>query len=425
MDVDVRWIGYWLLGISSVVMLHGCGGGDNNALIPNPNTSAKAKPVIASRVDLPSASEVKTTEREPTRRIPLTELLDEVPLPALIENNLPDKTVGDEFSINQLQSELYSIQWSNLDGDHSAPDCPKGSVLKCPSFTRYQLSRDGRILARTWAYLPLSNNWVEIKSFIHAFDQLFDQGQVIGDGRAWQEQAPFVSSWTWNISKDHMRYTLGAADIKVIGTQRAISEIQDANFRKFIPQPKLKAVQWRMELLQGEYLSLRPFGFNPSILEKPKQDPDFNFLGMAKFRRALTKDDAFCFEMNGVSQLLQFEPLRIGAKVFDKAEKCKTPMEPLPLNPKTNMTQLQEGVKTIFDRQVIYLTQMSRPSSGATTSSSQYYWALSNDSKNNPVYGKAYQKGFIQAIPVMFYDATIVQDWLAANSNYKQRDLPR
>ncbi len=430
MDVNLRGSRNWLLAITTLMLLHGCGGNDNNALVPNSATSAKpsASPrsnTVAALNDNPDAKTGKSEAAEPTQRIPLTELLTEVALPALPSNDRPDLSVGDAASISQLQSELYSIQWSNLDGDQSAPDCPKGSVLKCPSFSRYQLSRDGRILARTWAYLALSKKWVEIKSFSHAFDQVFDPAQVAGDGTAWQEDVPWVSQWAWRMNKDEMLYHLGKTQIKLYGIQTSIAQTQPVDLLEFKPKPDQKVVQFRMAVIQGEYLSLRPYAFQPLSLEKPPQPMGFSFLGMAKFRRALSKGDGFCMEMNGVAQLLQFEPLALGAKAYDKADVCKTPLEAVPLNPKSNMTTLEEGVKTIFDRQVIYLSQMTRPRTGELSSKSQYYWAFSTDSKNNPIYGKSYQQGFIQSVPQLFYDASFVQDWLAANSNYQQRELPR
>lgn len=392
------------------ILLTGCGGSSDN------------------KTEVVSVLPTKpTTPTQPTTPAPTTKLLPESPLPALPNNDRPLSLGRDANAMQALQNGLYTTSVNTIitigsngntyDCDGSKKDT-SGQLVYCNVVTRFKYDANSkRMVSNNWIFEPNKNTWsiIELtddkRNFYRPFYQ--DSEGVGSDGNQWFNDTLDLKNQSANLDNGALVYHLGQAQflLTMIPTTLGGNTKNKVTFSNgamtYNPQ---------INLIQGQYINLEKRGIW-------KESDDGNaYASLADYRNAHTnKNSAVCFYPIDWSSGIVFNSSQTGAQLYKLSAGCK-----LPIDESQGSSSLAEGVKTINNRQVIYLSQKPDATSiNADTSSVQFLWAIALNDKGIPSQGKAYQAGYAKRGDTDYFNRIAIADVLKAqNSKIDINNLP-
>lgn len=396
--------------ISSIVtsssFLVACGGGGGS---DDHSTSSPSQPTTPTQPTTPSQPTVPTQPTTPTQ--PSTEMLAETStLPALPVNSLPLSLAGDSDSINALKEGIYTtdlVTVMTMGG--GTVDCPSGGSVACPSITKYQSNAENKIDVTTWAYMPNSKQWIELRADSGEFNSVLESGNIYSDGEKWSTTSVDFSKVSSVLADNALKFPFGSSEISLSGLSKSMSPSTSSIMGGVGYSADAKSITYQIGVTKGQYISLDEAGF------WKKTDDGATYSSLAKFRAAhIQKENPVCFVADNWDKGLVFNPNQTGATVYKIGSSCENKIDSTSL-----AINLTEGVKTISGKQIIYLSQSPATTSiTKNTSESQFLWAFGLSDKGIPAQGKAYQTGYISKVDGNFYNKVSVLEWLIAKHGY-------
>ncbi|TCM69165.1 hypothetical protein EC844_103110 [Acinetobacter calcoaceticus] len=401
------------MGISllSASLLLACkGGGDGDKL-----TAPKQAPVV------------KTDPNSKLTDIAIgSPVVGGAALPPLPIDTHPTKIESDDDAINALINGVYTTGLTTVEPFYAGrSECAADSSQLCPFVTRYQMDKDKRIITKTWAYLFNSQKWVEIQSRVNSFDQIFFAATIAGDGQRWTNSALPLSQ---NLAERQtlldpktqkywpsLRYTLGNTEVSLIGRSVALKSVNQGIMSGVSYSTQAQTLRYHLGVTKGELINLNTVGM------WQKADDAQTYPSLDAFRAKHSDPNAIlCFTADRVDKGIVFNRNRSGADLYQIKSNCDASQAT-----QGPVEQLREGLKTIDQQKVMYLTVDPRSTLlNQLTSELQFYWVFALNSKGQPMQGRAYQQGFMQQVNAEFYNEAAVKEWLKAKHHYYELALP-
>ena len=410
MSFSIKKSSFLLLSsiFASSSLLVACGGGgSSDHSTPSPN-----QPTTPTQPTTPIEPTTPTQPTEPTTPTqPNSDILAETStLPALPVNSLPLSLTGDLDSVNALKEGVYTTQLVTvMVMGGGAVDCPSGGSVACPSITKYQSNAEGKIEVSTWAYMPNTKQWIELRANSSEFNNVFKNGDIYTDGNQWSTTGVDFSEIPSVSANNILNFSFGSSTISLSGISKTVTPSASSVMGGVGYSADAKSITYQVGLTKGQYISLDETGF------WKKTDDGSVYSSLAKFRAAhIQKENPVCLIVDSWDKGLIFNPSQTGATVYKIGGGCENQIDTT-----IAAVNLTEGVKTISGKQVIYLSQSSTTTSMTkNTSESQFLWALGLSEKGIPAQGKAYQAGYITKVDGDFYNKAAVLEWLIAKHGY-------
>ncbi len=394
-----------LLSISTVTIfataITACGsdgGGDSNGSNvdsePEPNIPISPQPVEPTPT-LPQPSE-PVEPQYPNSNIILE---NTATLPDLIADTNPIQLQPSSDGIAALQSGVYTVDSRYVSSNNYDYDCENRlDEITCIVVTRYQLDAQSKdITIATWIYEPTKRQW---RSAVRAGDEtrlvdfnIQDNGGLTSDGRAWIYEPFSLIGSDFNVETDRLVYNYGQSklDLTLAPVDYSNQYRSGESYNAIQFSEGAEGFDFSIKLQQGQLLHLQlaeKSSFNPTENTAP-----YNTLG--KYRQVhSTRDLPGCFRAYSYSASLIFYPNSLGADLYQSNKFCEETGQVVTGVP----ILLQEGVTTIGNRKVIYLSNPDVPNAAQSqsTSQAQYLWAIALDEEGQPYQGRAHQVGYAE-----------------------------
>lgn len=404
--------------LASSMFLVACGGGsssESNSSTTDPTTPTN--PTTPTDPTTPTNPTTPTDPTTPTNPTILTNpqnsdlLIETSTLPSLPVNNFPLDSTGDLASLDALKEGVYTTSMVTIIsiGGNTAIDCPSGGSVACPSINKYQLDNNGSIIVSSWAYMPNSKKWIELSASGGAFNNVFILGNTFSDGGQWSNTALNFSKISGTQVNNSINFTYGDTGVTVSGITKNMAPASSSIMAGVTYSNNAQTINYLAALSKGQYISLDESGF------WKKTDDGNTYTSIAKYRAAHTiKDNPICFKAQSWDVGLVFNATQTGATQYKIGGGCENKVDV-----SSSVINLAEGIKTIANKQIIYIGQNPNLTSiGNNTSESQFLWAFALSSKNIPAQGRAYQAGYVGKVNAEFYNKAALLEWLIAKQGY-------
>lgn len=332
-------------------------------------------------------------------------------LPQLPENSNPLQSEGDAEAIKALQEGVYTMKTVTLHGSaDEVSECPSGGKVYCASVDKYKFV-NGKIEGKTWTYLPKSKKWIELStSNANQFESPLYFGDLYSDGKKWFKDGLDLHSTKATIKNNKISYQYGEANFSFLGFTVSLTDFTDVLEFEVNYSQDAQGYLFMFKLDKGEYLSLLDSKYGGTYYNNG------TYPNLAKFRETHTKSDSpLCFLASSWNEAIVFNAKKTGVSLYSVDSICNGVAKPTSII-------LEEGVKTIDNRQVIYLSQQKeeRPSF-EETSSAQFLWAISLDDNGSVIQGTAYQPGYGELLPDLVVNKKAILDWLIQDYQYDSK----
>ncbi|WP_207401757.1 hypothetical protein [Psychrobacter pygoscelis] len=375
----------------------------------------------------PKPTNPKPTNPKPTNPKPTETLVDTNSLPTLPSNDQPLALNKNKAAIQTLADQgIYKVTSSTILGFGSGKyECDGkntdalGKTIYCQIVTQYKYdSASKNIVSVNWIYEPTKQSWRKItlirddRNFYNPF--FHDSYGLVSDGKKWLTTKLDLKNTPAVIDNGSLAYTIGDAKFLLtlpttsLANNHSRGVTYSADAKKYVPQ---------INLIKGEYLSLNKRG----TWDKSDDGNVYKTLGEYRSKH-ISKESVLCFYPMDWSAGIVFDKNHSTATRYKLATGCGTTIKN-----DTTPVMLTEGVKTIADKKVIYLSNVPNNYRADNTSGNQFLYAVALNSEGVPAQGKAYQKGYAEQefTHDPYLNRTAVLDRLKVeNVSVAKKDLP-
>ena len=337
---------------------------------------------------------------------------------ALNKNSAAIQTLADQGIYKTTSSTILSFGGGKYDCDGKNTDA-LGETIYCQVVTKYKYdSASKNITSVNWIYEPTKQSWRKItlngddRNFYNPFSH--DSNGLVSDGKKWLTAKLDLKKTPAVIDNGSLTYTIGDAKFLLTLPTTSLANnysggvTYSTDAKKYVPQ---------INLIKGEYISLEKRG----IWDNSDDGNVYNTLGEYRSKH-ISKDSVVCFYPMDWSAGVVFDKNQSTATRYKLDTGCGTTIKN-----DTTPIMLTEGVKTIADKKVIYLSNVPDNYLADNTSENQFLYAVALNSKGIPAQGKAYQEGYAEQEFTRnpYLNRTAVIDRLKVkNVSVAKKDLP-
>lgn len=394
------------LSLSLLILLTGslvgCGGssGSDNATSNEQINTEKPKP-----------EKPKPETSKPRPEIPkpeAVELKDTLTLPSLPLNNKPLDIEANNDGLNDLKTGIFDIDIGRYeDNNPQGYSCTDKNRTYCTFVKQYKLDESlNKVVERHWMYEPALKQWLSVSDGIT--EDFFYNRYFTGDTLSYNGK--------WG-SRDELTFPDYRSDFKV-GAGKLIFDKGSSKYDVIIKAVGLPggAKRYNIDfiLTQGEVITLEDVDF----FSGNNQSGDANKYSTLKaYRDAHSKIEDLVCALKLSNSGLVFNKDILGATLYNIQPVCT-----YAINYNVSPQILEEGVKTVAGKKVIYLnnpTDMSLEAS-KNTSEQQYLMAIALGSDGVAQMGRAYQPGFGYSLETQIYDRKGIYQYMEITSDDKE-----
>ena len=290
-----------------------------------------------------------------------------------------------------------------------------GQAILCSFVTKYKYDANSKkIVSENWVYQPTKKTWSTIalidddKNFFKIFYQNYEGNT--GDGKQWYNDAIDFKTTPSVIDNGVLSYSFGQAKFLLSFIP---SNLTSNN--KIQHTSGAESYNTQVNLVEGEYLSLDKRGV------WSKSDDGNGYRTLGEYRNAHTNTgNVLCLYPLNWNAGIVFNSNQPNAQLYQLTAGCSDTIDT-----KVDSIALTEGVKTIGNKKVIYLSQKPVTlRSDEATSSYQYLYAIALNDKGIPTQGKAYQVGYAEKSSEQYYNKAALTNILDSQKVDLQIPLP-
>lgn len=387
------------MSITLVASLAGCGGsGDSD-----------------SKSTVPSVEQPKPIE--PTKPIPVKPnpepqvLEDTSTLPGLPINDNPLDFTPSFVGIDDLKAGIFDIRIGQYnDNNPQGYNCTTEKGSYCTFVKRYKLDEEKNLIVEQhWMYEPTIKQWLSIDNGIPEdlfYNRVFTGDTLNFNGRWGNRNELGSPSYRSNfrVGNGELVFDKGSSKYKVI-----VEPITLAG--------GAKRYNINFMLTEGQVIALDDVSF---FSGQDESGDNKSYSTLKNYRDSHSSvENLVCIP--DLSSGLVFNEKILGATLYAIYSACT-----YDIDNKVLPIVLEEGVRSISGRKVIYLsnpTDMKLQSSNST-SEQQYHLAIALGSDGVAQIGKAYQPGFGYSLETRLYDRKGVYQYMETTENPEALILP-
>lgn len=333
------------------------------------------------------------------------ELKDTSALPLLPLNDSPLNIEASIEGLDDLKNGIYDIDIGRYDDDNpQGYSCTDKNRKYCTFVKQYKLNESlNQILEKHWMYEPTLKQWFSVDNGIteDPFYNLVFTGDNLNYNGKWGNRSelgyPSYKS-NFRIGAGELIFDKGSSKYKVI-----IESIMLAG--------GAKRYNINFLLTEGEVITLDDVNFFSG--ENLSGDKN-KYLTLKDYRDAHSSIENLVCAPNLSKSGLVFNKDTLGATIYTIQPNCT-----YIIDYNVSSQTLQEGVKTVAGKKVIYLSNSTDISleSSKNTSQQQYLTAIALDSNGVAQMGKSYQPGFGYSTETQIYDRKGIYQYMEATTN--------
>jgi hypothetical protein len=422
-----------VLLIATALSVAGCGGGGGDIPTdqtpPPPSTDTTTPPAPApdpapppAPTPTPPPAPAPDPAPPPTPTPTPPELTDTATQPSVPGNGAPMSFTRDLAAELSLADGGYTFAPTHIVGIGAQnTDCPSGGTVICPSFDRITLDSQGKWTVDSWAYMPITKQWLQVfpnSSLILSFTDTYSAGNT------WIIGSPDFSKTTgqqqngqWQFALDgNAVYALSASGTLLSGTN-INSSIGSTNstlgaFTGTAGSIDLYFVQ------QSGQLFLSEAGGFWAINNSPSTDDAATYANLASFRQSHINKPYCLDNAVGSGYNVSFDPSS-GANFTKSTGICSG-------SGLTAIGSSVEGVTTVAGRKFIVLAPVAAMLSSSNSSVNQFLIGISLADSGVAAQGKILQPGYIYTKKGLLNKAAFIQIMTALQPGDPQaQNIPR
>jgi hypothetical protein len=329
------------------------------------------------------------------------ELTDTATQPSPSANTFPITFTRDASIDPSLADGVYVFQQVHvITIGGGTNDCPTTGTITCPSFSRLALNNQGKWIADSWAYMPITKKWVSLSTIANSSVSLrLGSADAYSAGNSWINGAPDFSKltgqqnsgqWEWSFDGGAV-YKLSASSTSLSGSNINSSPAL-GTYTGTASSIDLYFVQDSGQL----FLSETGGSWGASSTDDPAM-----YVNLASFRQNHINKPYCLYNVIGSGYNVRFNPSS-GANFTKHIGICSAS------NP-TSIGSSAEGVTTVAGRKLILLSPVTEMLSSENSSVSQFLIGISLSNSGVAARGKVFQSGYIYTKKNMLNKAALIQ----------------